>query len=144
MFEMFYVVTHAPAYVQIAVFFALLILAEWVLGMIEAVGTSAWGWFRPWRVRRNPDHFVWFRIEEEGEPPYYVVQSRFDLYMARLTRQEVWQGWRNFLSDWWDDFLTVYDDFDADVKYDPDSRHSLIGEREYRAWFAEITGGKNR
>lgn len=77
--------------------------ARWLCRWLEA----AWDQIVAWRVGRHPERFAWIWCEpfDHDEAGYYMPQTRFDVLAARWTHQEVWEGWRNWLGDWWDSRL---------------------------------------
>ena len=108
-------------------------LLDWLVGMVEGI----WEQILGWRIGRHPERFTWIWCPPiEGDLGYCMVQTWPDRLKARLFHKEVWEGWRNWLTYRSEEYRPEW------VSYDPDGRLSLAGEREYRVWFAEITGSK--
>jgi hypothetical protein len=105
----------------------------WVSFWVEAI----WGQILSWRIDRHPERFTWVWCPPiEGDLGCYMVQTRLDRLKARLFHESLWPGWRNWLTYHSEEYRPEW------VNFDPEGRLSLAGEREYRAWFVEITGGK--
>jgi len=111
----------------IATFFFL----DWVVGMIE----GTWEQILTWRIDRHPERFTWVWCPPiEGDLGYFMPQTRPERFKAWLFHKKVWEGWRNWLAYRSEEYRPEW------VSFDPEGRLSLAGEREYRAWFAEIIG----